>query len=169
MSFTLALLIAAIQQPKERFYDAIEKPDYLAGLGINMVEVMPVTSMAFSNGWGYNVTDIFSIENAYGGRHGLMEFVKACHIRGIGAGRCNHFMSTDLWRFDGWCLKITRGGIYFYNDERGDTPWGSRPDYGRPEVRQFLIDSVVMWLNEFRVDGLRLIVRFTCATPWAQQ
>lgn len=140
------------------FYDAIEKLDYLVELGINMVEVMPVTSMAFSNGWGYNVTDVFSIENAYGGRHGLMEFVKACHTRGIGVivdVVYNHFMSTDLWRFDGW-YENDRGGIYFYNDERGDTPWGSRPDYGRPEVRQFLLDSVVMWLNEFRVDGLRL-------------
>lgn len=140
------------------FYDAIEKLDYLSELGINMVEIMPVTSMAFSNGWGYNVTDLFSIENAYGGRHGLMEFVKACHSRNIGVivdVVYNHFMSTDLWRFDGW-YQNDRGGIYFYNDERGDTPWGSRPDYGRPEVRQFLVDSVVMWLNEFRVDGLRL-------------
>ena len=49
-----------------------------------------------------------------------------------------------------------RGGIYFYNDWRGDTPWGARPDYGRAEVRQFLIDSIVMWFNEYRVDGLRL-------------
>ncbi|MFZ1801594.1 MAG: alpha-amylase family glycosyl hydrolase [Candidatus Saccharimonas aalborgensis] len=140
------------------FYDAIEKLDYLLDLGINMIEVMPVTSMAYSNGWGYNVTDVFSIENAYGGRHGLMEFVKACHARGIGViidVVYNHFMSGDLWRFDGW-YENDRGGIYFYNDWRGDTPWGARPDYGRAEVRQFLIDSIVMWFNEYRVDGLRL-------------
>lgn len=140
------------------FYDAIEKLDYLSDLGINMIEVMPVTSMSYSNGWGYNVADVFAIENAYGGRHGLMEFVKACHSRGIGVivdVVYNHFLSGTLWRFDGWC-ENDRGGIYFYNDSRGDTPWGSRPDYGRAEVRQFLLDSVVMWLNEFRVDGLRL-------------
>lgn len=146
------------QATQGTFYDAIEKLDYLVGLGINMVEIMPVTSMAYSNGWGYNVADVFAIENAYGGRHGLMEFVKACHAHGIGVivdVVYNHFLSGTLWRFDGW-YQNDRGGIYFYNDERGDTPWGSRPDYGRPEVRQFLLDSVVMWLNEFRVDGLRL-------------
>lgn len=140
------------------FYDAIEQLDYLQDLGINMIEVMPVTSMAFSNGWGYNVADVFSIENAYGGRHGLMEFVKACHVRGIGVivdVVYNHFLSSTLWQYDGW-YENERGGIYFYNDQRGDTPWGSRPDYGRPEVRQFLLDNIVMWFNEFRVDGLRL-------------
>ena len=140
------------------FYDAIDKLDYLGDLGINMIELMPVTSMSFSNGWGYNTSDIYSVENAYGGRHGMMEFVKACHQRGIGVivdVVYNHFMSSDLWRFDGWS-ENNRGGIYFYNDSRGDTPWGSRPDYGRPEVRQFLLDSVVMWFSEYRVDGLRL-------------
>ena len=140
------------------FDDAIEKLDYLKKLGINMIEVMPITSMAFSNGWGYNVSDLFSIENSYGGRRGFMEFVKAAHTHGIGIivdVVYNHFMSADLWRYDGW-YENDRGGIYFYNDERGDTPWGSRPDYGRPEVRQFLLDNIVMWINEFHVDGLRL-------------
>ncbi|MCA9327036.1 alpha amylase C-terminal domain-containing protein, partial [Candidatus Saccharibacteria bacterium] len=46
--------------------------------------------------------------------------------------------------------------IYFYNDPRGDTPWGGRPDYGRPEVRQFILDNVTMWLNEYHLDGLRV-------------
>lgn len=140
------------------FYDAIEKLDYLKELGITTVELMPVTSMVYGNGWGYNVTDLYSIETTYGGRHGLMEFVKACHGRQIGViidVVYNHLLSTNLWRFDGW-YENNHGGIYFYNDERGDTPWGHRPDYGRAEVRQFLSDNVVMWFNEFHVDGLRL-------------
>ena len=140
------------------FYDAIEKLDYLQDLGITMIEVMPITSMTYSNGWGYNTSDIFSVEPAYGGRHGFMEFVKACHARGMGVivdVVYNHFHHSDLWQFDGW-NEHDRGGIYFYNDERGDTPWGSRPDYGRPEVRQFLLDNIVMWFTEYRVDGLRL-------------
>lgn len=140
------------------FYDAIEKLDYLVDLGINVIEVMPVTSMTSSNGWGYSVADIFSIESAYGGRHGLMSFVKACHERGIGVivdVVYNHFFSGTLWQFDGWS-ENDRGGIYFYNDWRGDTPWGARPDYGRPEVRQFILDNVVMWMSEYRLDGIRL-------------
>ena len=141
------------------FYDAIEKLDYLADLGVNMIEVMPVTSMAYSNGWGYNPNSIFSIENSYGGRRGLMDFVKACHDRNIGViidVVYNHFFpDNELWRYDGW-YENDRGGIYFYNDERGDTPWGSRPDFGRPEVRQFILDNIVMWFTEFRIDGIRL-------------
>ncbi len=141
------------------FYTAIDKLDYLKDLGINVVELMPVTSMATSYGWGYAPNHIFSVENAYGGRHGLLEFVKACHQRGMGVVLdvvYNHFFAeTDLWQFDGWS-ENGRGGIYFYNDERGDTPWGGRPDYGRPEVRQFLLDNVAMWLTEFKIDGLRV-------------
>lgn len=141
------------------FYDAIEKLDYLSALGVTMIELMPVTSMAVSHGWGYAPDHIFSVESTYGGRHGLMEFVKAAHSRGIGVMLdvvYNHFMGGDsLWRFDGWS-ENDRGGIYFYNDERGDTPWGGRPDYGRPEVRQFILDNVAMWLSEYRLDGLRL-------------
>lgn len=141
------------------FYDAIKKLDYLKDLGVTMIELMPITSMASSNGWGYAPNHIYSVEAAYGGRRGMLEFVKACHQRGIGVILdvvYNHFFEkTDLWRYDGWG-ENKRGGIYFYNDERGDTPWGGRPDYGRPEVRQFILDNVAMWLADYRVDGLRV-------------
>ena len=140
------------------FASAIERLDYIASLGVNMIELMPVTTMATDNGWGYSTSHIFSVEPAYGGRRGLMEFVRAAHERGIGVIAdivYNHFSQSDLWQFDGWS-ENNRGGIYFYNDERGDTPWGARPDYGRPEVRQFFLDNIVMWLGEYRLDGLRL-------------
>lgn len=141
------------------FYTAIEKLDYLVELGITTIELMPVTSMATSNGWGYAPNYIYSVENSYGGRRGLLDFVKACHARGLIVVLdvvYNHFFpDTDLWQFDGWS-ENDRGGIYFYNDEKGDTPWGGRPDYGRPEVRQFIVDNVAMWLNDYRISGLRI-------------
>jgi 1,4-alpha-glucan branching enzyme len=141
------------------FDTAIERLDYLKELGITTIELMPVTSMAYSTGWGYAPNYIFSVESMLGGRHGLMSFVRACHERGIGVILdvvYNHFFGdTDLWQYDGWS-ENGRGGIYFYNDERGDTPWGGRPDYGRPEVRQFILDNVTMWLKEYRLDGLRI-------------
>lgn len=141
------------------FHEATKKLDYLAELGVNMIELMPITSMAYSGGWGYAPNYIYAVESAYGGRHGLMKFVKACHERGIGVILdivLNHFSAkTDLWQFDGW-NENGRGGIYFYNDYRGDTPWGGRPDYGRPEVRQFILDSITMWLSEYHLDGLRV-------------
>lgn len=141
------------------FATIIDKLDYLESLGINYIELMPVTSMAMSHGWGYAPNYIFSIENAYGGRHGLLQLIKACHEKGIGVivdVVYNHFFGeTDLWQFDGWS-ENGRGGIYFFNDERGDTPWGGRPDYGRKEVRQFILDNVAMWFSEYKVDGLRV-------------
>ena len=141
------------------FESAIEKLDYLKNLGVDMIELMPITSMAYSNGWGYAPNYIYSVESMLGGRFGLMSFVKQCHDRGIGVILdvvYNHFYGdSDLWQFDGWS-ENNRGGIYFYNDERGDTPWGGRPDYGRPEVRQFILDNIAMWLSEYRLDGLRV-------------
>lgn len=141
------------------FDTAIEKLDYLKELGVTTIELMPVTSMAYSNGWGYAPNYIFSVESMLGGRFGLMSFVKACHERGVGVILdvvYNHFYgSSDLWQFDGWS-ENGRGGIYFYNDKRGDTPWGGRPDYGRPEVRQFILDNITMWFKEYRLDGLRV-------------
>lgn len=141
------------------FEDAIEKIPYLLELGINVVELMPIASMAHSYGWGYAPNHLYSVENAYGGRHGLLTFVRECHKQGIAVVLdvvYNHFSSeTDLWQFDGWS-ENGRGGIYFYNDSRGDTPWGGRPDYGRPEVRQFILDNVSMWLTEYHLDGLRV-------------
>lgn len=141
------------------FDTAIEKLDYLRDLGITTIELMPITSMAYSNGWGYAPNYIYSVESMLGGRHGLMKFVRACHERGMGVILdvvYNHFYgSSDLWQFDGW-NENNRGGIYFYNDERGDTPWGGRPDYGRAEVRQFILDNITMWLTEYRLDGLRV-------------
>ena len=141
------------------FSDTLEKLDYLRALGVNVIELMPVTSMAHSYGWGYAPNHIYSVENAYGGRHGLLTFVRECHKQGIAViidMVYNHFSTvTDLWQFDGWS-ENGRGGIYFYNDTRGDTPWGGRPDYGRPEVRQFILDNVTMWLEEYHLDGLRV-------------
>ncbi|HUR53783.1 MAG TPA: alpha amylase C-terminal domain-containing protein, partial [Gemmataceae bacterium] len=70
----------------------------------------------------------------------------------------NHFGPSDLdmWRFDGWS-EHDGGGIYFYQDWRKETPWGAtRPDYGRPEVRQFIRDNALMWVEDYHVDALRM-------------
>ncbi|WP_017446072.1 alpha-amylase family glycosyl hydrolase [Gayadomonas joobiniege] len=143
------------------FYTAIEKLDHLVDLGINCIELMPVNEFAGDYSWGYNPAYPFAVEEAYGGPDGLKAFVDAAHQRGIAVILdvvYNHFGPSDLhlWQFDGWS-ENDKGGIYFYNDWRSSTPWGdTRPDYGRPEVRQYIFDNAMMWLNEFRLDGLRM-------------
>lgn len=144
------------------FEAAAEKLDYLKDLGVNVIEVMPVGSMPMDRGWGYATNYIYSVESLYGGRRAFLDFIKAAHKKDIGVVLdvvYNHFgpgEGLDLWSFDGWS-QDGKGGIYFYNDWRSQTPWGdTRPDYGRQEVRQYILDNVVMWLNEFKLDGLRV-------------
>jgi 1,4-alpha-glucan branching enzyme len=143
------------------FKSTIEKLDYLVKLGINCIEVMPVNEFAGDFSWGYNPAYPFAVEEAYGGPDGLKDLVREAHARGIAVVLdvvYNHFGPSDLhlWQFDGWS-ENNKGGIYFYNDWRSDTPWGdTRPDYGRPEVRQYIYDNAMMWLEEFRLDGLRM-------------
>lgn len=143
------------------FATAIEKLPYLKKLGINAVEVMPAAEFAGDWSWGYNPAYPFTIESSYGGPDSFKEFVKACHRFGIAViidVVYNHFgpSDLDLWAFDGWS-ENGKGGIYFYNDWRSTTPWGdTRPDYGRPEVRQYIRDNALMWLEEYHCDGLRM-------------
>lgn len=142
------------------FATAITKLDQLQAMGINAVEVLPVNEFAGDFSWGYNPSDPDAIESIYGGMAGYKSFVNACHQRGIAVIQDvvhNHYGPSDLgmWQFDNWQLN-NKGGIYFYQDFRSSTPWGdTRPDYGRGEVRTFIRDSVMSWLQEYRVDGLR--------------
>jgi 1,4-alpha-glucan branching enzyme len=143
------------------FADVIAKLDYLQWLGINVIEVMPTAEFAGDLSWGYNPAHPFAVESAYGGPNGLKELVRESHRRGIAVIMdvvYNHFgpSDLDLWQFDGWSEHDDKGGIYFYNDHRSSTPWGdTRPDYGRGEVRQYLFDNAMMWLEEYHMDGLR--------------
>jgi 1,4-alpha-glucan branching enzyme len=143
------------------FRTAIEQFDHLGRLGVNAIEVMPIVEFPGSRSWGYAPSHIFAVESSYGGPSALKAMVKESHRRGIAVILdvvYNHFgpQDVDLWRFDGWS-ENDLGGIYFFNDWRGETPWGhSRPDYTRDEVRRFLVDNAMMWLDEYRIDGLRV-------------
>ncbi len=139
---------------------ASKKLDHVVSLGANVIQLMPVAEFAGDFSWGYNPSHIFAVESAYGGPDALKEFVKQCHRRDLSVVIdvvYNHFgpSDLDLWQFDGWS-ENGLGGIYFYNDERAHTPWGdTRPDYGRREVRDFILDNARMWLRDYHADGLR--------------
>jgi len=139
---------------------AIERLPHLKALGINAVEVMPIAEFAGDYSWGYNPAHPYAVESAYGGAEAFKRFVNAAHELGIAVivdVVYNHFGPSDisLWQFDGW-HENNKGGIYFYNDWRSATPWGdTRPDYGRGEVRKYIFDNAMMWLDDYQADGLR--------------
>jgi 1,4-alpha-glucan branching enzyme len=150
--------------PRGTFDEAIAELGYLRDLGINAIEVMPAVEFDTDTSMGYNPSLLFAIENAYGRPNSFREFVRAAHAHGIAVILdvvYNHLgpqgLDACFGRFDGWSLP-GKEGIYFYSDDRGETPYGddNRPDFGRPEVRQLLRDNAMAFLHEYRLDGLRL-------------
>ncbi len=142
------------------FDDYLKKFGHLKRLGVNTLQIMPLAEFAGDLSWGYNPAHPYAIETAYGGPAAFQHFVREAHKAGFAVILdvvYNHFgpSDLDLWQFDGWS-ENGKGGIYFYNDYRSSTPWGeTRPDYGRGEVRSYIRDNAMMWLQDYHVDGLR--------------
>lgn len=153
-----------------QFATAAARLGHLKRLGVNAIQVMPIAEFTGERSWGYNPSHIFSVETDYGGPTAFKQFVKRAHQQGLAVILdvvYNHFgpSDLDLWQFDGWS-ENGRGGIYFYNDDRAGTPWGeTRPDYGRGEVRQYILENAAMWLAEYHVDGLRFDGTIYIRTP----
>ena len=149
------------------FRGAVQKLDYLKNLGINAVEVLPITqNPLFSDhtpadhDWGYDPVQLFAIKSKYGTPQDFKEFVKQCHQRQIAVivdVVYNHLVGNNLLGgFDGFTPPQIPSGIYLYGGDRANTPFGPRPDYGRPQVRQYIIDNALLLLRGYGVDGLRL-------------
>nr|WP_221935446.1 1,4-alpha-glucan branching protein GlgB [Janibacter cremeus] len=136
---------------------AIELVDYVREQGFTHVELMPVMDHPYPPSWGYHVTSYFAPNSRFGSPDDFRHLVDALHGADIGVVLDwvpGHF-ATDEWalvRFDGLPL-------YEHPDpRRGWQPdWGSYVfDFGRPEVRNFLVANALYWLEEFHVDGLRV-------------
>ncbi len=141
---------------------AMSKLDHLQALGINAVQVMPVAEFPGEYSLGYNPCNLFAPESAYGSPNSMRNFIDACHQRGIAVLLdvvYNHMGPSDLqysvWKFDGFSTYWDTGGIYFYEDEKRSTPWGSRLNFSTGQVRSFIRDNAMYWLTEFNMDGLR--------------
>jgi len=142
------------------FDDAAKRLDYLVNLGVNTLCLLPVHEFNGHHSWGYNPSDPFAVEQAYGGPDGLKKFVQLCHARGLAVHLDivhNHYgpQNLHLLQFDGTGGEGS-GGIYFYDgDGIGMTPWGPRPRFSDAMVQQYVQDNSLMWLNEYRIDGFR--------------
>ncbi|MGE9784249.1 1,4-alpha-glucan branching protein GlgB [Janibacter sp. G368] len=136
---------------------ATELVDHVREHGFSHVELMPVMDHPYPPSWGYHVTSYFAPNSRFGHPDDFRHLVDELHSAGIGVlldWVPGHF-ATDEWalvRFDGLPL-------YEHPDpRRGWQPdWGSYVfDFGRPEVRNFLVANALYWLEEFHVDGLRV-------------
>ncbi|MET8586869.1 1,4-alpha-glucan branching enzyme [Streptomyces collinus] len=136
---------------------AEELPAYVTEMGFTHVELMPVAEHPFGGSWGYQVTGFYAPTSRLGSPDDFRYFVDACHRAGIGVIMDwvpAHFPKDDwaLGRFDGEPL-------YEPGDSRrAEHPdWGTYEfDYGRIEVRNFLVANAVYWCEEFHIDGLRV-------------
>ncbi|MFL6248000.1 MAG: alpha-amylase family glycosyl hydrolase [Thermoanaerobaculia bacterium] len=138
-----------------------QKLPYLQDLGISAILLTASGEFPTDVSLGYNPSHIFAIESSYGGPNGFRALVDAANQRGIAVILdvvYNHFGPSDLhlWNFDGWHAEGGNGGIYFYNEDwKRETLWGPRPDYGRAEVRRFIRDNALRWVDSRGADGLR--------------
>ncbi len=143
-----------------RFETVIEKLDYLVELGINAVELMPVTEFPGREGWGYVPRSLFAVENSYGQPDDLCRLVDECHARGIRVildGVYNHGEdNTPLAKID---------YAYWYYQENPDEPhvqWGPKFNYyhyddnlGIWPARDYVRDAIRYWIEHFHIDGIR--------------
>ncbi len=131
--------------------------EHVKRLGFTHIQLLPVAEHPFAGSWGYQVTGYFAPTARYGSPDDFRAFVDHCHLNGIGVildWVPAHFPKDDfaLRRFDGTAL-------YEHEDPRlGEHPdWGTLIfNYGRTEVRNFLLANALYWLREFHVDGLRV-------------
>lgn len=138
--------------PEGTFLSTIDRLDHLADLGVTHVEFMPVAQFPGSRGWGYDGVSLFAPHASYGTPDDLKALVDACHKRGLAALLdvvYNHLGPDGNY--------LGAYGPYFTDEYH--TPWGQAVNLDQPyshEVRRFFIDNALMWLRDYRFDGLRL-------------
>jgi 1,4-alpha-glucan branching enzyme len=142
-----------------KYTDVIAKLDYLADLGVNALELMPLKESPGDFNWGYSPIHYFSPESSYGSTAQLKELVDKCHALGIRVivdGVYNH-SSTDTA-----LTQIDHDYWYRHDPKQADHNWGPEFDYEKIDenlkimpARKFIYDSIRFWIKEYQIDGIR--------------
>jgi 1,4-alpha-glucan branching enzyme len=148
------------RKPDGSFYNYRELAhmlvDYAREMGFTHIELMPITEHPVDVSWGYQTTGYFAPTSRFGAPHDFMYFVDYCHQQGIGVYLDwvpSHFAkeSHGLGYFDG-------AHEYEHADPRqGESEWGSYVfNYGRGEVKGFLLSNALFWFSHYHLDGFRV-------------
>lgn len=150
--FVLYELHVGTFTPEGTFDAVIPRLPILKDLGITALSLMPVAQFPGDRNWGYDGVYPFAVQTSYGGPEGLKRLVDACHRQGLAVVLdvvYNHFGPEGNYTAD--------FGPYF--TPRYNTPWGAAINYDdaySDGVREFVLDNVRMWVQDFHLDGLRL-------------
>ena len=134
------------------FAAIIPKLDHLLELGINTIEIMPISSFSGARNWGYDGVYPYAALQSYGGATRFQELIDACHIKGIAVLLdvvYNHIGPEGNY--------LSKYGPYFTAAYK--TPWGEAINFNEAYsygIRDYFIGNALMWLRDFHVDGLRL-------------
>ncbi|WKU06009.1 malto-oligosyltrehalose trehalohydrolase [Micromonospora sp. HUAS LYJ1] len=137
--------------PEGTFDAAIDRLDHLVDLGVDLIELLPVNAFNGEHNWGYDGVCWYAPHEPYGGPDGLKRLVDAAHAKGLGVILdvvYNHFGPSGAYA----------PSFAPYLSEQSN-PWGRTVNLDGPHsdgVRRYIIDSVLMWLRDYHVDGLRL-------------
>ena len=138
--------------PEGTFIAVIDKLDHLLELGVNTIEVMPVSSFSGARNWGYDGVYPYATQESYGGAPGFNKLIDACHAKGIAVILdvvYNHIGPEGNY--------LPQFGPYF--TKAYNTPWGEALNFNEAYSygpRDYFTGNALMWLRDFHVDGLRL-------------
>ncbi|MEC5322730.1 malto-oligosyltrehalose trehalohydrolase [Aurantimonas sp. A3-2-R12] len=153
--------------PEGTFEAIIDKLDYLREVGVTAIELLPVAQFGGRRGWGYDGVLLYCPHEAYGGVDGLKRLVDAAHARGLMV-----FLDVVYNHFGPDGNYISSYAPEFFHEEI-HTPWGAAIAYDEAPVRAFMIENALYWMEEYRIDGLRLdaidSIEDTTETPLVEE